>query len=279
MDLHHYVLEVMNNKETVLDKIVEQTRLDNTARQRSVSTSDFHSFEAWHRQRRDFTEALRKSGSVSVIAEIKKASPSKGIIREDFDPVAIAQSYERHGASALSVLTDQPFFQGSLAYMDAVSSSSAIPVLRKDFIIDPYQVYEARAYGADALLLIVRILSDRQLGELHACAAEVGLQVLTECYDQHDWDRLDFDTVKIAGVNNRDLDTFKVDLHHGVSLLCQAPDGVVRVSESGISKPDDIKYLQEHDIHSALVGESLMRAEDPGIALSALTNRFITNTE
>jgi indole-3-glycerol phosphate synthase len=259
------------SNETILDSIVARTRQDLAARKRAVSTSDFSSMEAWNRPRRDFRAALHKPGGVSVIAEIKKASPSKGVIREDFDPAGIARAYERNGASALSVLTDQPFFQGSLKYMDTVSSTSGIPVLRKDFIVDPYQISEARAFGADAVLLIVRILDDNQLGELHACAVETGLHVLTECYDHHDWDRLDFDMVTIAGVNNRDLDTFEVDLHRGVALLKQAPEGVLRVSESGISKPADMKFLREHGIHSALVGESFMRAEDPGKALSDLT--------
>ncbi len=255
----------------ILDTIVVRTREDVAVRKRLVTERDLHSFEEYHHPRRDFGTALVKSGIVSVIAEIKKASPSKGIIRSDFNAVSIARTYERHGASALSVLTDEPFFQGSLSYMRDVSSVSGIPVLRKDFIIDPYQVTEARAYGADAVLLIVRILDNSQLKELHASAVEEGLQVLTECYDRQDWDRLDFDLVKIAGVNNRNLDTFEVDLHRGVSLLATAPDGVLRVSESGLSTREDLAYLQQHGIHSALIGEHFMRAEDPGSELSNLT--------
>lgn len=255
---------------TILENIVARTGRDLATRRRALSISDMTTLEAWHRPRRDFRKALHIPGSVSVIAEIKKASPSKGIIREDFDPVRIAQSYERHGASALSVLTDEPFFQGSLAHMDAVSSLSGIPVLRKDFIVDPYQIYEARAYGADAVLLIVRILDNGQLRELHACAAELGLHVLTECYDRGDWKRLDFGMTTVAGVNNRDLDTFEVDLHRGVALLAEAPEGILRVSESGITTAGDLLLLRDSGIHSALIGESFMRAADPGKALSDL---------
>ncbi len=254
----------------ILNTIVVRTSEDLAVRKRLVSEHDLRSFEGYHHPRRDFGSALVTSGSVSVIAEIKKASPSKGVIRSDFNAVSIARSYERHGASAVSVLTDEPFFQGSLSYMRDVSSVSGIPVLRKDFIIDPYQITEARAYGADAVLLIVRLLDNSQLNELHTAAAEEGLQVLTECYDRQDWDRLDFETVKIAGVNNRNLDTFEVDLHRGVSLLATAPDGVVRVSESGLSTRDDMAYLQQRGIHSALIGEHFMRAEDPGSELSNL---------
>ncbi len=256
----------------ILDTIVAQTRRDLVLRKRNVSASNFSSFGAYHRPRRDFKAALEKPGCVSIIAEIKKASPSKGVIREKFNPVEIADSYQRHGASALSVLTDQPFFQGSLTYMQEVSSSSGIPVLRKDFIIDPYQVTEARAYGADAVLLIVRILGDSQMQELHYCAREEGLQVLAECYDEDDWNRLDFDVVSIAGVNNRDLDTFEVDMNRGMTLLARAPEGVLRVSESGISSRSDLRLLQKHGIHSALIGETFMRAKDPGRALSELSD-------
>lgn len=257
----------------ILDTIVERTREDVFARQKLVKESDLRSFEEYHHPRRDFGKALDKSGGVSVIAEIKKASPSKGIIRSDFDAVSIARSYEKNGASALSVLTDEPFFQGALSHMRDVSSVSGIPVLRKDFIIVPYQIAEARAYGADAVLLIVRILDNSQLKELHAAAVEEGLQVLVECYDVQDWDRLDFEIVKIAGVNNRNLETFEVDLHRGVSLLATAPDGVLRVSESGLCTWQDLAYLQRHGIHSALIGEHFMRAEDPGAGLSELTRR------
>ncbi|TVQ69690.1 MAG: indole-3-glycerol phosphate synthase TrpC [Balneolaceae bacterium] len=257
----------------ILDTIVVRTREDVAVRKRLVNERDLRSFDAYHHPRRDFGAALVTPDSVSVIAEIKKASPSRGIIRSDFNAVSIARTYERHGASAVSVLTDEPFFQGSLSYLRDVSSVSAIPVLRKDFIMDPYQVTEARAYGADAVLLIVRILDDSQLMELHAAAAEEGLQVLTECYDRQDWDRLDFDMVTIAGVNNRNLDTFEVDLHRGVSLLATAPEGVVRVSESGLSTREDMAYLQKHGIHSALIGEHFMRAEDPGAELSNLTRK------
>jgi indole-3-glycerol phosphate synthase len=257
-------------RKTILDTIVDRTREDVQARKRLVNQRDFDTFSEYHRPRRDFCAALARPAGVSVIAEIKKASPSKGVIRQDFHPAAIAQSYQQHGAAAISVLTDGPFFQGSLGYLQEVSSVSGIPVLRKDFIIDPYQVAEARAWGADAILLIVRVLEDVQMRELLAVAAEEGLQVLVECYGREDWDRVDFDLVSIVGVNNRDLGTFKVDLHRGTALLAEAPEGVMRVSESGISTPEDIAYLGRNGIHSALVGEHLMRAVDPGRALEEL---------
>ncbi len=257
-------------RETILDTIVARTRADLKVRKRTAKQQDFASFSEYHRPRRDFGAALFQPDRVSVIAEIKKASPSQGVIRKDFFPAEIAESYQKHGAAALSVLTDGPFFQGSLMYLQEVSSVSGIPVLRKDFVIDPYQVSEARAWGADAILLIVRILDDTQMKELLAAAAEEGLQVLVECYGREDWDRVDFDLVSIVGVNNRDLGTFKVDLHQGVSLLSEAPDGVLRVSESGISSPDDLAYLKRHGIESALIGEHFMRAADPGLALAQL---------
>ena len=155
-----------------------------------------------------------------------------------------------------------------------MSAITHLPLLRKDFIIDPYQITEARGWGADAVLLIVKILDKSQLFELHTAAREIDLQVLVECYDQEDWDRLDFDTFSIVGVNNRNLDTFKVDIHRGVSLLRNAPDGVIRVSESGLGHPDDLLFLKDNGIHSALIGEHFMRAENPGDELARFTKIF-----
>ncbi len=264
---------------SILNRIVEQTKTDLETRKRAVPKHLLHSCEEFGRRRRDFAGVLAKPDQVTVIAEIKKASPSKGIIRSEFDPVLIAEQYEKNGASALSVLTDEPFFKGSLSCLRDISAVTNLPVLRKDFIVDEYQLSEARAFGADAVLLIVKILDKIQLYELHHAARELGLQVLVECYDQYDRDLLDFDKISIVGVNNRNLDTFEVDLHRGVALLAEAPDGVLRVSESGLRHPADLKYLCDNGIHSALIGEHFMRAEDPGKELLRFTNTFCDSVQ
>lgn len=253
----------------VLDRIVEQTTLDLIKRKNEVSYNDLHSFEGFEKQRIDFKKALTGE-KVSIIAEVKKGSPSKGIIREDFDPIDIALRYEEGGASAISVLTDKPFFKGDLEYLSAISKRIELPLLRKDFIIDPFQIKEAKAFGADAVLIIVAITDGSQLNELIAAAKEFGLSALVECYDQEDFDRIDFNEVDILGVNNRDLKYFNVDVHRGISLLQQAEKGTVLVSESGISTGDDIALLQKEHIDAALIGEHFMRQSDPGKAVSEL---------
>ena len=249
---------------TILEQIVEQTETDLKKRKRKVSFRDFESFEWYEQDRRPFGESLKREGTVSVIAEIKKASPSKGIIRKDFDPQRIASQYRKGGASALSVLTDEPAFKGSLDYLSLASAEVDIPVLRKDFIIDPYQVKEARAYGADAILLIATITEGDQLQELLHAASEFGLQCLVECYSEEDFKQLNFEYIDILGVNNRDLKTFEVDLHRGIELLKTAPEETVLVSESGLSSAEDLKILFDHEIHAALIGEYFMRQPDPG---------------
>lgn len=249
---------------TILQQIVEQTEVDLSKRKRKVSFKDFESFEWYERPRRPFGQSLSKEGTVSVIAEIKKASPSKGIIRKDFKPREIASQFREGGASALSVLTDEPAFRGSLDYLSAASSAVDIPVLRKDFIIDPYQVKEARAYGADAVLLIVTITEGNQLQELLHAAVEFDLECLVECYSEEDLNRLNFEYIDILGVNNRDLKTFEVDLHRGIELLNRAPEDTVLVSESGLSGAKDLKFLYDHDIDAALIGEYFMRQPNPG---------------
>ena len=248
----------------ILDQIVEQTETDLKKRKRKVSFRDFESFEWFERERRAFGDSLNNEGTVSVIAEIKKASPSKGVIRKDFDAGRIAGQYRDGGASALSVLTDEPAFHGSLDYLSAASAEVDIPVLRKDFIIDPYQVKEARAYGADAILLIATITEGNQLQELLHAADEFGLECLVECYTEQDFRQLNFEYIDILGVNNRDLKTFEVDLHRGIELLKMAPEQTVLVSESGLSSPEDLKFLYDHSIHAALIGEYFMRQPDPG---------------
>jgi indole-3-glycerol phosphate synthase len=258
----------------ILQKIVDQTMEDLAKRKRKVSFMDFGSFPAFEKKRRSFSDAIQKEGTVSLITEVKKASPSKGIIREDFNPGKLAEAYFENGASAISVLTDEPFFKGSLQYLESIAEISPVPLLRKDFLIDPYQVKEARAFGADAVLLIATICEGSQLSELLAATKEFGMQALVECYREEEVDSLNWDEVGIVGVNNRNLATFEVDLHRGINLLQKAPDGIVRVSESGIHKPEDLKILYDSNIHSALIGEHFMRQPDIGKALKEFLIEF-----
>lgn len=263
---------------TILDKIVAQTREDLAKRRKKVDIADFRSFEQYERERRSLYEALCVENEVAIIAEIKKASPSKGLIRPDFNPEKLAESYLKGGASAISVLTDEPFFKGHLTYLEKVSMISDKPILRKDFIIDPYQIEEARAYGADAVLLIVQITDGSQLGELMHAARETGIECLVECYDENDFKQVPLNETQILGVNNRDLNTFEVQLHRGVSLLEKAPDRVVKVSESGITTVDDLRYVYDHGIHAALIGEHFMRQQDPGRAVKDIREQLLEYT-
>ncbi|MDZ7641363.1 MAG: indole-3-glycerol phosphate synthase TrpC [Desulfurivibrio sp.] len=220
---------------------------------------------------RGFMAALGQNpAEVAIIAELKKASPSKGVIRPDFEPLAIARAYRQGGAAALSVLTDRDFFQGSLAYIPQVRQRLDLPVLRKDFLIDPLQIEEAALYGADAVLLIAAILSDGQLRELRQQAEESGLDVLVEVHDEAETERALASGARLLGVNNRDLRDFSVDIKTTLRLRKVVPEGLVLVSESGIRDYHDIQLLAAHGVQAALVGESLMRAPDPGQALRAL---------
>ena len=210
------------------------------------------------------------SGKAGVITEIKKASPSKGILRENFKPAEIAQSYEKHGAACLSVLTDADYFQGSNAYLQQARAACNIPVLRKDFTIDPYQVYEARAIGADAILLIVACLELNQMKELEACAHELGMDVLVEVHNAPELEQaLELNT-PLLGINNRNLKTFEVTLQTTLSLLSMVPSDKTLVTESGILSRADVQLMRENQINAFLVGEAFMRAADPGAALSDL---------
>lgn len=257
---------------TVLDKIIIQTREDLVQRKKIIGMRDFQDFEDYHRPRRSLKAAL-KGDDVRILAEIKKVSPSKGLIREDFDPQRIAAQYQEGGASAISVLTDEPFFHGKGEYLTIVSREVSIPVLRKDFIVDLYQIEEAKAWGADAILLIATVLSATQLDELHHAATELGLECLVEAYDAKDVEQIEFSRIDIFGVNNRDLRTFEVNLHRGVALLESAPAHVVKVSESAISTRADIDFLRQHGIHAALIGEHFMRQVHPGEAVTDILIR------
>lgn len=221
---------------------------------------------------RGFIRALTDCSGVAVIAEAKKASPSKGVIRSDFDPVAIAHSYLAGGAQALSVLTDVDFFQGSLSYIPAVRSAVPLPVLRKDFIIDSRQIREARAYGADAILLIAAILETSQIEEYLALATELGMDALVEVHDEHEAEKAVAAGSRLIGINNRDLRDFSMDLNTTFRLQKMIPPEIPLVSESGIRDFQDMKRLAEHGIRAALVGETLMRAADPAEALRVLVS-------
>ena len=254
----------------ILDEIVEQTKIDLKKRKRKVSFNDLGEMELFEQPIRDFAEALRLENDVAVIAEIKKASPSKGLICADFDPQKIAGQYQEGGASAISVLTDEPAFKGNLNYLKIASKEVSIPLLRKDFIVDPYQVKEAKAYGADAILLIATITEGSQLDELLHATKEFGLQALVECYSEDDIENVNFEHIEVLGVNNRDLRSFEVDLHRGIELLHKAPEDTVLVSESGLGKPEDLKLLYDEGIHAALIGEHFMRQADPGKAVNEM---------
>ena len=224
---------------------------------------------------RGFRRALaaRSQDGIAVIAELKKASPSKGLIRADFDPAALARELEEGGAAALSVLTDEEFFQGSLENLRRASASVAIPCLRKDFIVDEFQVLEARANSADAVLLIVAALSQEQLVSLSTSARSHGLDVLCEVHDRQEFDRALEARCDLIGVNTRDLRTFKVDLQTAIALADHFPGDAVRVAESGIHSAQDVSLLRSAGYHAFLVGESLMRADRPGAALQELMGR------
>jgi len=222
---------------------------------------------------RGFTRSLhdkQSSGLSAVIAEIKKASPSKGVIREDFNPAHIAQAYASGGAACISILTDRDFFQGHNDYLVAARNACLLPVIRKDFIIDSYQVYEARVLGADCILLIVAALEDTQLRELYRLSNDLGMDTLVEVHNQNELERalsLDLD---IIGINNRNLHTFQTSLSTTLDLLSQVPETCLVVTESGINSSDDVQLMRDHGVNSFLVGEAFMRAEKPGLELQTL---------
>ncbi|MDP1674243.1 MAG: indole-3-glycerol phosphate synthase TrpC [Burkholderiales bacterium] len=222
---------------------------------------------------RDFAGTLRSkiaAGLPAVIAEVKKASPSKGVLREQFDPAAIAATYERHGAACLSVLTDRQFFQGRLDDLRAARAACGLPALRKDFMMDPYQVYEARAAGADCILLIVAALEFSRMAELEAIALELGMSVLVEVHDSEELDAALKLRTPLLGINNRNLRTFETTLDTTLELLQRVPDSRLVITESGILRPEDVKKMRAHNVHGFLVGEAFMRAADPGVELERL---------
>jgi indole-3-glycerol phosphate synthase len=258
---------------TILDKIVatkraeiEQAKSDRPERELRAALADAPPL-------RDFFSPLAAGGPIKLIAEVKKASPSAGLIRADFDPVAIARIYEAHGATCISVLTDEPYFQGRLEYLAQIRAAVGIPLLRKDFILDTYQLIEARVDGADAVLLIAECLDDCNLRKLFNEDCELGLAPLVELYEPNNLQRVFDAGATLVGINNRNLHTFEVDLAHTLSIRDRVPDECVLVAESGIKTRDDVLRLEAARVDAILVGESLIREPDIGAAVDRLLGR------
>ncbi|MEX1096001.1 MAG: indole-3-glycerol phosphate synthase TrpC [Planctomycetales bacterium] len=256
--------------ENVLDRIVARKRVEIAEAQRLRPAEQLAKQLAAAPPIRDFAAALAETPGIGLIAEVKKASPSAGVMREDFDPVAIARTYEAHGAACLSVLTDEHFFGGHLDHLRAVRQAVSLPLLRKDFILDPYQILEARTAGADCVLLIAECLDDASLAWLYHSAAEMGMHALVEIYDPANLDRALALRPRLLGVNNRDLRTFETSLDHTLRLAERVPAETLLVSESGIRTRSDVAGLERAGVRAVLVGETLMRAEDVGAKIREL---------
>lgn len=257
---------------TILDEIIENKLIEVERSEKELPLEKIKEELGGAPLVRDFYDALNPEGDLRIIAEIKHASPSKGIISKDFDPVRIARSYAAGGASAMSVLTDEKYFKGSLDYLRQIRDAVQTPLLRKDFIMRPYQVYEARRYGADALLLIVSALDQDTLTELLRLTESLGMNALVEVHDEGEMDRAVSARARIIGINNRDLKTFTVDLGVSKRLSKKAPEGSIVVAESGIKTGKDIKTLRSEGVHVFLIGETFMKAKDPGKELLGLIN-------
>ncbi|MBR9883662.1 MAG: indole-3-glycerol phosphate synthase TrpC [Oceanospirillales bacterium] len=267
----------MNDTPTVLKKIIARKHEEIEARASKVSISDLsdriRARLGTDSDPRGFVASLQKSlseGRSAVIAEVKKASPSKGVIRDPFHPAEIARSYEQGGASCLSVLTDVDFFQGSDEYLMEARAACSLPVIRKDFIVEPYQVYEARAIGADCILLIVAALTDAKMAELNRLAHSLGMDVLIEVHNEEELKRSLPLGNTLVGINNRNLHTFEVSLEHTYSLLSMIPEDRIVVTESGIHTPEDVAAMRGCGVNAFLVGEAFMRAPEPGQKLAEL---------
>ena len=262
-----------NSMSDILNKIVAVKREEVAAALGRKSLAAMRADAESRVLTRGFEGAMRAkiaAGQAAVIAEIKKASPSKGVLRADFIPADIAQSYAEHGAACLSVLTDKQFFQGSVDYLKQARASCDLPVLRKDFMIDAYQVYEARAMGADAILLIAACLDDAQMADLEAIARSLDMAVLVEVHDRAELDRALKLQTRLVGINNRNLRTFEVTLQTTLDMLPDVPKDRLLVTESGILNAADVQRMRDANVHAFLVGEAFMRAAEPGEALAQL---------
>ena len=262
--------ELQKIKMNILDEIVEVKREEVKILRRDFTLSRFSDLEYFELDCLDFASALSKPKVISIIAEIKKASPSKGIILEDFDHMAIADIYQKNGADAISVLTDKTFFQGDISYLNDIAKIKSVPLLRKDFIIDEYQVFEAKANGADAILLISEILSKNQIADLTDAAYELGMSVLLEMHSEEQIGIIDFLKNRIIGINNRDLTKFKTDLKTTELISQKIDNDVILVSESGINTKEDIDFLKGLNVDAVLIGEHFMRSDNIGDSLTQM---------
>ena len=263
----------MKNTPTILKKIIDRKFEEVAERSKKISFSDLEAEFDRYPAPRGFAAAMKakvEAGQSAVIAEVKKASPSKGVLRENFVPAEIARSYQQGGAACLSVLTDQDFFQGHEDYLIQVREAVSLPVIRKDFLIDAYQIAEAKAIGADCVLLIVAALDDAELKDLHAQATEYGMDVLIEVHDEAEMESALRVDNYLIGVNNRNLHTFEVSLQTTLNLKRMLPADRMFVTESGILVPEDVQLMRENDVNAFLVGEAFMRAENPGEKLAQL---------
>jgi len=254
----------------ILEQIIEHKRREVASRKQDVRLSALRAFEYFQRAPLSLRRSLIDHPTFGIIAEFKRSSPSAGQIRKNVAPADVAREYESHGAAGISVLTDERFFSGTLDDLHNVRASVHLPILRKDFVLDEYQLFEAKAAGADAALLIATILDKTQLRDLHEAAQELGLETLVELYDIHEIEKLDLDVMNLVGVNNRDLRTFTIDTGRTEDVARLLPKGVTLVSESGITTIAELKRLCDHGIRAALIGEYLMKAGQPGKALTEL---------
>lgn len=265
----------MTDTPDILKKILQRKQQEIAERSKRLPINLLQQLAENAEPVRGFVEAIERKlavGQSAVIAEVKKASPSKGVLRADFRPAEIALSYESGGAACLSVLTDQDFFQGHEDYLKQARTACQLPVIRKDFIIDPYQVFEARAIGADCILLIVAALDDDQLEQLSQLAIQLEMDVLVEVHNEEELHRAMVLNLPLMGINNRDLHTFETSLETTIKLLNFIPDETIVITESGILGKEDVAFMREHGVNGFLVGEAFMRAEDPGQALANLFN-------
>lgn len=264
---------IMQDQADILQRIVAHKSKEIAARKSLLPEASLRDRISECSPTRGFEAAIQKTisaGRPAIIAEIKKASPSKGVIRKDFNPTNIARSYEKAGATCLSVLTDVEFFQGSDENLVEARAACSLPVLRKDFMIDPYQIYESRVIGADCILLIVTVLSDEQLQHLAGLAAELHMDVLVEVHDREELERGLMLRLPLIGINNRNLKTFETDINTTLGLLPDVFHDRTVVTESGIHTRDDVLYMRKHDVNTFLVGEACMRAPDPGEKLKSM---------
>ena len=265
----------MTDTPDILKKILQRKQQEIAERSKRLPINLLQQLAENAEPVRGFVEAIERklaAGQSAVIAEVKKASPSKGVLREDFRPAEIALSYENGGAASLSVLTDKDFFQGHEDYLKQARTACQLPVIRKDFIIDPYQVFEARAIGADCILLIVAALDDDQLEQLSQLAIQLDMDVLVEVHNEEELHRALVLNLPLIGINNRDLHTFETSLETTIKLLNFIPDETIVITESGILGKEDITFMREHGVNGFLVGEAFMRADEPGEALANLFN-------